>query len=427
MDFTSAIEWLGSRDLITGPFGLHRMEFLIERLGNPQHDVPCVVIGGTNGKGSVTALLESMVAAGNAYQTGATISPHLVSLTERIRIQTGRLPDPEWTRGVEALLDIVKLMEREPSIGTPSFFEVVTALALWSFRETDRDLAFVEVGLGGRLDATNIIHPEASVITNIGTDHQELLGSDRPSIAREKLGIIRPKVPLITGETDPAILRLFGDACREKKIPLHTVGNRQGFRLVESTPRGHRLSVDGRDSETFLPLPGEHQLNNLSIALTVIECLRKRGFDLPPDDISSGIESVHWPGRLQWIEGTPPVLLDGAHNEEGLAALTSYLDAFPPKRPLHVVFGALQKKPASLMATELAKRADSLAFVAPSTPRALSPDEFQSLILPSDPRWVLHEHLDAALAAGAASGTVLVTGSLYLVADYLRAHSHDHV
>ncbi|HOT27555.1 MAG TPA: folylpolyglutamate synthase/dihydrofolate synthase family protein [Candidatus Ozemobacteraceae bacterium] len=427
MDFTSAIEWLSSRDLITGPFGLHRMEFLAERLGNPQHDVPCVVIGGTNGKGSVTVLLESMVASGNVYQTGATVSPHLVSLTERIRIQTGHLPEAEWARGVEALLDIVKLMEREPSIGAPSFFEIITALALWSFRETDRDLAFVEVGLGGRLDATNIIHPEVSVITNIGTDHQELLGSDRPSIAREKLGIVRPKVPLITGESDPEILRLFGDVCREKKIPLHPVGNSRGFRLLESTPTGHRLILDGRDAETFLPLPGEHQLKNLAIALEVIACLRKHGFDLPPDDIAGGVESVCWPGRLQWIDGAPPVLLDGAHNEEGLSSLTAYLDAFPPKRPLHVVFGALQKKPVSRMAAELAKRADSLAFVAPSTPRALSPEDFRALVLPSDPRWVLHETLDAALNAGAASGTILVTGSLYLVADYLRTHPHDHV
>lgn len=427
MDFTSAIEWLASRDLITGPFGLHRMEFLTERLDNPQHDVPCVVIGGTNGKGSVTALLESMVAAGNSYQTGATISPHLVSLTERIRIQTGRLSDDEWARGIETLMDIVKLMEREPSIGAPSFFEVVTALALWAFRETDRDLAFVEVGLGGRLDATNIIHPEASVITNIGMDHQELLGNDRPSIAREKLGIIRPKVPLVTGETDPEILRLFGDACREKKIPLHAVGNRQDFRLVESTPRGHRLILDGRDAETFLPLPGEHQLKNLSIALEVIACLRKRGFDLPAEDIAKGIESVRWPGRLQWIDGNPPVLLDGAHNEEGLASLLGYLDAFPPKRPLHIVFGALQKKPVSRMATELAKRADSLAFVAPSSPRALPPDEFRSIVLPTDHRWQLHEHLSSALGAGRAAGTILVTGSLYLVADYLRTHPHEHV
>ncbi|HNW34367.1 MAG TPA: Mur ligase family protein, partial [Candidatus Ozemobacteraceae bacterium] len=176
MDVSSALEWLGRRDFITGPFGLHRMEFLTERLENPQHDVPCVVIGGTNGKGSVTAMLESIVAAGGIYTTGATVSPHLVDLTERIRIQTDLLPEPLWVRGIETIQDVVKTMEREASIGTPSFFEVITALALWAFRETERDLAFVEVGLGGRLDATNIIHPAVSVITNIGTDHQELLG-----------------------------------------------------------------------------------------------------------------------------------------------------------------------------------------------------------------------------------------------------------
>lgn len=427
MDFTSAMEWLGKRNFLTRPFGLHRMEFLTERLDNPQHDVPCVVIGGTNGKGSVTALLESMVTAGNAYQTAATVSPHLVSLTERIRIQTDRLPESEWIRGVEALQDIVKLMEREPSIGAPSFFEVITALALWAFRETERDLAFVEVGLGGKFDAANIIHPEISVITNIGTDHQELLGPDRPSIAREKLGIIRPKVPLVTGESDSEILDLFGEACKEKKVPFHVVGKCRGFDLLESTPRGHRLMLHGRMAESFLPLPGAHQLANLSVALEVIDCLRKRGFDLPVDNICNGIESVRWPGRLQWIDGSPLVLLDGAHNEEGLNSLLAYLDEFPPPRPLHVVFGAVQKKPVSKMAGELAKRADSLAFVSPSTPRAITPEEFRSLVLPTDQRWKHHENINAAIAAGPASGTILVTGSLFLVADYLRAHPQTHV
>jgi len=427
MDISNALEWLGRRDFITGPFGLHRMEFLLERLENPQHDVPCVVIGGTNGKGSVTAMLESIVAAGGIYTAGATISPHLVDLTERIRIQTDRLEESLWIRGIEAIQDVVKTMEREASIGAPSFFEVITALALWAFRETERDLAFVEVGLGGRLDAANIIHPEVSVITNIGTDHQELLGPDRASIAREKLGITRSKVPLVTGEQDPKILELFSQSCSEKKVPLHPIRARRDFKVLESTPRGHRLSIDGFDGECFFPLAGEHQLDNLSIALEVLECLRKRGFDIPAESIARGLEQVKWPGRLQWIDGTPPVLLDGAHNEEGLNSLLKYLDDFAPPRPLHIVFGALQKKPVALMAAQLAKRADSLAFVPPATPRALKASEFNSIVMPTDSRWRLYESLNPALSAGASSGSILVTGSLYLVAAYLKSHPQINV
>ncbi|HEY9070104.1 MAG TPA: folylpolyglutamate synthase/dihydrofolate synthase family protein [Candidatus Ozemobacteraceae bacterium] len=426
MDFSAALEWIGRRDFITGPFGLHRMEYLTDKLENPQHDVPCVVIGGTNGKGSVTAILESIVVAGGMYQAGSTVSPHLVDLTERIRIQGEPLAPPLWIRGVETLQEIVTTMDREPSIGAPSFFEVVTALALWAFRETERDLAFVEVGLGGRLDATNIIHPEVSVITNIGTDHQELLGPDRPSIAKEKLGIIRPKVPFVTGEQDPGILALFESAVAGKKIPLHRVTPGTGFRLLESTARGHRLLLEGVDREVFFPLPGAHQVTNLSIALEVVNCLRSRGFEIPPESVAEGIRIVRWPGRLEWHEGSPPVLLDGAHNEEGLESLLAYLDAFPPPRPLHLVFGALQKKPYSRMAAELARRADTLAYVSPPTPRAIPADEV-SRILASDSRWKLHESLRAALEAGSKAGSILVTGSLYLVAEYLRRKKGTHV
>ncbi|HOY68579.1 MAG TPA: folylpolyglutamate synthase/dihydrofolate synthase family protein [Candidatus Ozemobacteraceae bacterium] len=426
MDFSAAREWIGRRDFITGPFGLHRMEYLTDKLDNPQHDVPCVVIGGTNGKGSVTAILESIIVAGGLYQTGSTVSPHLVELSERIRIQGEPLDESFWIRGVETLQEIVTTMDREPSIGAPSFFEIVTALALWAFRETERDLAFVEVGLGGRLDATNIVHPEVSVITNIGTDHQELLGPDKPSIAREKLGIIRPKVPLVTGEQDPAILALFESAIAGKKIPLHRVAPGKGFRLVKSTARGHRLELEGADGEIFFPLPGAHQVTNLSIALEVVNCLRSRGFDIPAESVAEGIQNVRWPGRLEWHEGSPPVLLDGAHNDEGLESLLAYLDAFPPPRPLHLIFGALQKKPYPRMAAELARRADTLAYVSPPTPRAIPAAEV-GRILASDSRWNAHDSLDAALVAGSRAGSILVTGSLYLVAEYLRRHKARHV
>ncbi len=420
MDLTTVIEWLTTRDMITGPFGLHRMEFLMERLEHPQRQYPAVLVGGTNGKGSVTALLESIVAATDIYQVGATISPHLVELTERIRLNGGPMPAEHWIAGAEALQDIVKVMDRESSLGPPSFFELVTALAFFAFRETDIDLAVVEVGLGGRLDATNVCHPEVSIITNIGTDHRELLGSDRPSIAREKLGIMRPKRPLITAERDPEILAIFQEACRKAKVPLIEARPQDFFEVAESTAHGHRLRVSGVAEEVHLPLPGLHQLDNLALVLAAVRVLTEHGFDIPPTAVAAGISRVSWPGRLQWLPGKPPILVDGAHNTEGLASLTSFLDRFPLERPCHLVLGTLQKKPAAAMAAALAPYVDTLAFVPPVSSRATTRAEFDADIAPQDHRWTWYDNLPEALSAGATAKSMLVCGSLYLVADLLR-------
>jgi len=420
MDFSSAINWLTSPQMFTGPFGHHRMEFLLSHLDDPQEEFPAVLVGGTNGKGSVTVLLESIFSAGAEYQVGATVSPHLVDLTERVRFQCGQIPTHLWVQGTEALKKAVRVMEKEPSLGPPSFFELITALAFFAFRETYVDLAFVEVGLGGRLDATNVCHPEISVITNIGTDHKEILGPDKPSIAREKLGIIRPKRPLVTAERDPEIRKIFQETCDKVKAPLFFANPEDRFNVIKSTPRGHLLAIDGFENEIAFPLPGLHQLDNLAVVLEVVRLLSKNGFEISPDAICKGISQVSWPGRLQWLSGPPPILTDGAHNAEGLSSLVGFLEQFPMERPCHLVLGALKKKPVVEMAIALAQHADTLSFVPPTSPRSVEKSEFDSLISPLDPRWSWHESLESALAAGASSGSILVTGSLYLVADLLR-------
>ncbi|RCK81770.1 MAG: Dihydrofolate synthase [Candidatus Ozemobacter sibiricus] len=420
MDLPDVIEWLTSRDLLTGPFGLHRMEYLMERLDHPQRQYPAVLIGGTNGKGSVTVLLESIMAATDIYQVGSTISPHLVDLTERIRLQTGPMPAKHWIAGATALQDIVSVMDRESSLGPPSFFELVTALAFFAFREADLDLAVVEVGLGGRLDATNVCHPEVSIITNIGTDHRELLGPDRPSIAREKLGILRPKRPLITAERDPEILAIFREVCQKARSPLIEAHPQNFFDVIESTAHGHRLRLRGVDGDVHLPLPGLHQLDNLALVLAAVQVLSDHGFEIPPAAIARGISRVSWPGRLQWLPGNPPILVDGAHNAEGLASLTGFLDRFPLERPCHLILGSLQKKPGPAMAAALAPYADTLAFVPPTSSRALTRSEFDAQIAPLDVRWKWYPTLPEALEAGQNARTILLSGSLYLVADLLR-------
>jgi dihydrofolate synthase / folylpolyglutamate synthase len=424
MDTPTALHWLNARQACSSPFGLHRIEFLLERLGHPQRDFVSVLIGGTNGKGSVTALVESILTATDEYLVGTLISPHLVSIEERIHLQGKPLEKEWWGKGVEAMQDAVKIMDREPTLGAPSFFELVTALAFWAFRENDRDLAIVEVGLGGRLDATNILSPEISVITNIGTDHQELLGPDRPAIAREKLGIIRKNRPLITGERDPDILDLFAATCATAKVPLLQVEPGQYFTLIESHPRGHRVRLR-EHSETVVefPLAGAHQLENLATALAVVAQLRTNQFVIPVESVIEGIAKVSWPGRLQWIDGTPPIVLDGAHNQEGLRSLLGYLEKFPLPRPCHIILGTLQNKPSAEMARLLAPHADTLAFVPPPCPRALDEAAFTAAVHSADHRWQWAPDLDTALARGRDAQSILITGSLYLIADFLAHHA----
>lgn len=419
MKIFEALNWILDRGVRTGPYGLDRISYLLEELGNPQLDYACVLIGGTNGKGSVTAITESIMAQCPDYQSGSVTSPHLVDMRERIKIQGMPLADRFWIKGVEQLQEVCKLMDKEASIGSASFFEAITALAFSAFKEAEIDLAILEVGLGGRFDATNASSPEISVITNIGTDHQEYLGTGKLAIAREKLGILRKNRPLITGEKSPEILEEFAAACKKLKCPLIIARPGQNFTLVESRPDGHLIKLPGEGEPVFMALPGEHQLDNLAIALEIIKQLRANGFDIPDEAVHQGIARARWAGRLQWIEGNPPILLDGAHNAEGLDTLVNYLTRFPPAGPLNIIFGALKDKPLDEMAEKLSHFGHKLCFVPPPCSRTISREDFSQSGASSKWQW-FDTFAEALEFCRSDASTVLVTGSLYLISEALR-------
>ena len=419
MKIHEATKWILDRGVRTGPYGLDRINFLLEELGNPQHDYACVLIGGTNGKGSVTAIAEAILLHCEDYICGSFTSPHLVDLRERIKIQGRPMADKLWIEGTQAIQEIAGLMGKEASIGPASFFEVMTALGFWGFRAAEIDIAIVEVGLGGRFDSTNACSPEISVITNIGTDHQEFLGNGKQAIAQEKLGIIRKKRPLVTGETAPEILAEFAAACKKNGSLLVLASQAERFQVVESRPDGHLVRMPDDEEPVFMALPGEHQLANLAIALELIAQLRKNGFAITDSAIRNGIATVKWPGRLQWVPGEPPILLDGAHNAEGLETLVSYLRDFPPPAPLNIIFGALKDKPFVEMAEKLSAFGHRLCFVPPACSRTMTRDFFATT--PLAEKWQWFDSFPAALSACKADcGCILVTGSLYLISDALK-------
>lgn len=419
MKIFDAMTWLNERGVRTGPYCLDRINFLLEELAKPHLEYASVLIGGTNGKGSVTAITERILSNCNEYIIGSFTSPHLKDLRERIKINLKNINDNTLIKAVEQLQEINKLMEKEASIGAPSFFECITALAFSAFREEEVDLAVVEVGLGGRFDSTNSCNPEVSVITNIGTDHQEFLGTGKLSIAREKLGIVRKKRPLITGEKDPEILKEFENVCAANQSPLIKVRIEDHLELVESSATGHQIKIKSIGEETFLPLPGAHQLENLAISLELINQLRKNGFDIPDQAILKGISEVKWPGRLQWIKGTPAVLLDGAHNAEGMESLISYLKTFSPQGPVNIIFGSLKDKPFDEMAERLSEFGTLRCFVPPPCGRALNREDFDFHL--GNKGWEWHENFNSAFEkCRINAGTVIVTGSLYLISEALK-------
>jgi dihydrofolate synthase/folylpolyglutamate synthase len=427
MNINEAKAWILDRGARKDRYGLDKMYHILEELGQPQREYVNVVIGGTNGKGSVTAIAECILSECEDYNIGSLTSPHLIDMRERIRIQGEKLPDKFWLNGIKELEPIFKVMDKEPSLGSPSFFETVTALAFWSFRETERDIVLLEVGLGGRFDATNSCEPEISVITNIGTDHEEYLGKGKPNIAREKLGIIRKKRPLITSEKDPEMLEIFTNACKEKKTELVVAKDFNYFSLCESSVYGHKIRFAFSDEPVFLGLPGEHQLTNLSLALELIMRLRNHGFNIPDEAIIAGVSKVKWPGRLQWVDANPPVLLDGAHNPEGLETLVNYLETFPPKNPVNIIFGTLKDKPMLDMADRLKKFGHKLCFVPPTSNRAFTHEDFNEAFKNDDRGWVWYDDFNIAFEeCRKDSNSIIVTGSLYLISEALK-HLHEEV
>jgi dihydrofolate synthase/folylpolyglutamate synthase len=417
--YLEAEKWILDRGTHKGDYTLDRIEYLLDELKSPQREYACILIGGTNGKGSVTAITESILLNCEDYQIGSYTSPHLLSLRERIKIQGEPVPENLVVKGVKEIKEVTKLMDKEPSIGYPAFFEVMTALGFWALRESDTDIALVEVGLGGRLDSTNACEPEISVITNIGTDHQQYLGDSKDKIAHEKLGIIRKNRPLITTEKDPAILEIFQKECDEKKAKLVVIKANYGFELIESTKEGHKIKLPFADEAIFFPMPGAHQLENLSLVMAIIEQMRKNGFEIPDEAIVKGIKNAHWDGRLQWIKGVPELLLDGAHNNEGLETLVAYLNTYFNNESLNIIFGALKDKPFAEMAKRLEPFGNKLCFVPPTCPRRPSKEDFEKSGISEKWQW-FNDYKSAFEACMAdKEHKILVCGSLYLISDAL--------
>ncbi|HZR17329.1 MAG TPA: folylpolyglutamate synthase/dihydrofolate synthase family protein [Verrucomicrobiae bacterium] len=405
MTYSEAIEFLYSLRWFGAKFGLGITRKLAGLAGDPQNRLRFIHVAGTNGKGSTCAMLESVYRA-TGLRVGLFTSPHLVAFCERIQIGRRPIPETEVARQVTAMQPLLKKFVADEH---PTFFEVVTVLALRYFAEQGCELVIWETGLGGRLDATNIVHPLASVITNIQYDHQKYLGETLASIATEKAGIIKPGIPVITGTDAPEALDVINRRASELEAPLTVVH----FRQTQSPPL----------DTLHLPLLGEHQKMNAAVAIATIQTLASV-IPCTQEEIISGLSKLHWPGRLQLatLPSGQKFLLDGAHNLSGAESLAAALKTHFPRAEMALILGILKDKDWSHMCQILAPLASRVVLVPVHSERTAEPHGLAEVCRVANPRATITECVSMrhALEQILSAPFVTVAGSLYLIGEAME-------
>ncbi|MGC2694856.1 MAG: folylpolyglutamate synthase/dihydrofolate synthase family protein [Candidatus Angelobacter sp.] len=415
-------------------FDLAHMRLLAAALGNPQRKVQSVLIAGTNGKGSTAATLASIVQAAG-YRTGLYTSPHLQRVNERMQINQEPISDAEFTVIYERVETAAReLVERGGLPWHPSFFEMLTAMMFEYFASAGVDLAVLEVGMGGRLDATNIADPCISVITDIDFDHQMFLGNTLPEIAREKAGIMRSKGTVVLLPQHPLVNDTLGREIMDrdaraisavKHMPSMTPAADDHSSSLFAQD-GFPLQVMGEEIMVHFPLRGRHQLRNLALAITAAEQLNQCGFLISPLHVEQGIRTTRWPARFQVVpaeDGLPEVVLDVAHNPAGAWALRSTLSTYYEDRPLTFIFGSMRDKAIREIADILFPLGERVIATHANNPRAATPQEIMELgaqtqteILPAA---TVSSALERARLLTPHNGAIVITGSIYIVGEAL--------
>lgn len=413
LDYIHAVSWRGSRP------GLERIRELLAALGDPQKDLRFVHVAGTNGKGSVSAMTASVLEAAG-YHTGLFISPYIKHFTERICLDGNPIPEREladFTSRVRPFADAMA----DP----PTEFELITAIGFLYFKEKKCDLVVLEVGMGGRLDATNVIEdPLLTVITGVALDHTAVLGDTVEKIAAEKAGIIKPGVPVVWGGTCVSARAVIEEKARENGAPFVAAADTPATDIV-STISGTSLSL-GTHENVYIPLLGLYQPQNLSTVLTAVDLLRERGLDIPESAVHAGLMHVRWPGRFEKLCDNPLIISDGAHNPEGVAAAARSIAHYFPEGKVLLLSAVMADKDHAAMARTLAPLAAAVFTVTPQNPRALPAAEWAAEFCALGVDATPYDSVDAAVAAAVAaakeSGRPLVSlGSLYMYAEVTDA------
>ena len=423
----------------TQTFDLSRMTALLDLLDNPQRRYATLHLAGTKGKGSVAAMCASALAAAG-YRAGFYTSPHLQEFCERVQIN-GTLITPA------ALVEIVeRLRAVAPQVPGVTTFELTTALAFEYFARQRVEIAVVEVGLGGRLDATNVLTPLVSVITSLSYDHMDLLGHTLAAIAGEKAGIIKPGVPVVTSVQAPEALETLERIAAERGAPLTVVGRDWRYQAVSHSLESQRLEIWSaeedqqiqalraaghpaawRPFQLEIPLLGAHQVENAATAYAALQALRGRGWPIAADALQAGLRAVRWPGRFEILQSRPFVVVDGAHNQDSARRLAAALRDYFPGRRVILIFGASADKDIPGMLDELLPQAARLILSQAVHPRAIEPEQLARLAaergVAVEVRAPVAAALEYALETAGPEDVVVACGSLFIVAEVQTAQA----
>lgn len=419
-DFRESLAYLYGLQRFGMVFGLSNIENILRALGNPHEHLKAIHIGGTNGKGSTAAMMASILQE-SGHRVGLYTSPHMVSFTERIQINSQPISEAE-VAGLTAR--IKKRIEQAEVPQEFTFFDFTTAMAFLYFAESGVDLAIVEVGLGGRLDSTNVVAPLVAVITNVSYEHRDVLGDSLGEIAGEKAGIIKQGVPLVTGVTQDEIFLEFERICREKEAPLYRIGTdfsseNEGTGLFRF--KGRHWSLSGLKVNLW----GEHQIGNATMAVGTLEVIEGLGFPVSRESIWRGLEGVNWPGRLEIVRKRPWVVLDGAHNPAGAQALREALSENFSYDRCYLLLGIMKDKEVERIVSILAPLSHETILCKPRQDRAAAPERLlkaleavggKGRIIPD-----VAEGLDALLSMAGSNDLICVAGSFYTIGE-VKAH-----
>ena len=405
-----------SSELAKADFNLNRMFALMESLGNPQMKYPIIHVAGTKGKGSTSALCAAGLQAAG-YKTGLYTSPHLEDFVERIRINGEPISHEQMVELVEEIKPYVAKIEMLTT------FEITTALAFMAFARYGATAAVFEVGLGGRLDATNIVTPRVSVITSLSYDHTAVLGNTLALIAGEKAGIIKPGVPVVSSPQKAEALEVLQRVAKEKDSDITLVGRDVEFERIGSSLEGQRLRI--QNMECRIPLLGVHQVEN---AATAYAALKASGIPITDEQIKLGFSQVQWRARFEVVRNEPPVIFDSAHNQDSFEKLRETLDEYFPDKKVYLIFGASEDKNIPGMFTELKPKIQKIIITRADHPRALSVEQISGLADQAGAEWEavvpVKDALRRALELSANDGSIVLSaGSMFVTAEVMREFS----
>lgn len=421
MDYNRAVEYLESLGRFGSKPGLERIKLLTERLGNPQEHLKFVHIAGTNGKGSTSAFISSILRSAG-YSAGLYTSPHLLRYNERIRVNDRDITDAELARYTARVKKAIDEMDQE-GLEHPTAFEAITAMAFLYYYEKKCDVVVLEVGLGGRLDATNVIsNPLVSVITKISLDHTEILGNTIAEIAGEKAGIIKQNGHVVTYPQEEEALRVIEAVCRQKNAAMY-IAAPDMFEKTELSP-GLLYMKHPRIGDIKTSITGVHQVYNAAVALKTAEVLTDMGFAITDRNIAEGFRTASWPGRFELLSRNPDFYIDGGHNPDGIRSFIETFKKLYPGKKATIIFGVMKDKDYDTMLRELSSITERfIAITPPDNPRALDAESLVKIMSKYcknvEYSATIEEAIEKSLSSASENDVIAAVGSLFYI-GYVR-------